>query len=478
MYYVYRFLDKAKNIIYVGKSKQELEQRFRGHLHLPNECYDLVYRIEYIECKTESDMSIKEIYYINKYKNSEHYYFNVLDMTELPISVDFDDKWKKYKGPLGENFKNSINYKKGYTTEKEIKYNKDGSIDKRKTNKEKGTSSYVDAFSDEEVNLIINYLIQKMNEEQTEIHRQVKFRNLLMFVLGINLPLRTNEFLCLKYKDLFNENDEIKPIELKLGRFRKDITIYVPLKEVSKQLLLAYKQKYELTFEKNANDDLFESRKRQPISSRGWWNVLNDLSMETGINKNIGSESIRKTYGLNIYNKADDKLNALLFLGELWGNFREAQIINYLNLTNEEINFDYYFGEHFSLGNVDLSKIKCLQKSTNNPIMREPFDRNSFKSQFFIKETNSAITNANSNDNRDELIIKTKSEAKPKSETQKLGKWSKEIKIEIVEKNLIQHIPQKVLAEEYGVSINNISRWSSLYQSYGEAAFDNKKQKS
>ena len=149
MYYVYRFLDKAKNIIYVGKSKQELEQRFRGHLHLPNECYDLVYRIEYIECKTESDMSIKEIYYINKYKNFEHYYFNVLDMTELPISVDFDDKWKKYKGPLGENFKNSINYKKGYTTEKEIKYNKDGSIDKRKTNKEKGTSSYVDAFSDE-----------------------------------------------------------------------------------------------------------------------------------------------------------------------------------------------------------------------------------------------------------------------------------------------------------------------------------------
>ena len=95
MYYVYRFLDKAKNIIYVGKSKQELEQRFRGHSHLPSECYDLVYKIEYIECKTESDMSIKEIYYINKYKNNEHYYFNVLDMTELPDSVDFNDKWKK-----------------------------------------------------------------------------------------------------------------------------------------------------------------------------------------------------------------------------------------------------------------------------------------------------------------------------------------------------------------------------------------------
>ena len=75
------------------------------------------------------------------------------------------------------------------------------------------------------------------------------------------------------------------------------------------------------------------------------------------------------------------------------------------------------------------------------------------------------------NNDRNELITK------PKNETKKLRKWSKEIKIEIVEKHLIQHIPQRVLAEEYGVSINNISRWSSLYQSYGEVAFDNKKEK-
>lgn len=125
MYYVYRFLDKSKNVIYVGKSKQDLEQRFRGHLHLPDECYDLVYKIEYIECSTESDMSIKEIYYINKYRN-ENFYFNVLDIAELPTSVVFNDKWKMYKGPLGAHFHKSINYKKGYTSEKQIRYNKDG----------------------------------------------------------------------------------------------------------------------------------------------------------------------------------------------------------------------------------------------------------------------------------------------------------------------------------------------------------------
>ena len=131
MYYVYRFLDKSKNIIYVGKSKQELEKRFSRHLHLPDDCYKLVRKIEYIECTTETDMSIKEIYYINKYKNDGGY-FNILDIGELPTSVVFDDKWKTYRGPLDSHFSNSLNYIKGYSKEKEIRYNKDGTIDKRK----------------------------------------------------------------------------------------------------------------------------------------------------------------------------------------------------------------------------------------------------------------------------------------------------------------------------------------------------------
>ena len=110
MYYVYRFLDKKKNVIYVGKTKHDLEIRFAHHSHLPNECYAMVHKIEFVLCKTESDMSIKEIYYINKYKSDEHYFFNVLDITESPKSVEFDDKWKMYRGPLPSQFSRSLNF--------------------------------------------------------------------------------------------------------------------------------------------------------------------------------------------------------------------------------------------------------------------------------------------------------------------------------------------------------------------------------
>ena len=185
MYFVYRFLDDNDNIIYVGKSKQDLEIRFAAHSHLPSECYAIVKYIEFIACTTESDMSIKEIYYINKYKTSEHYFYNVLDTTELPTSVTFNDKWESYNGPLPPQFLNSINYKEGYTSQREAKYNKDGTINKSKTNKQKGVSSYVDALTSEEVDTVIEYLISEINNAKNLNQEQMRFRNLLMFVCGV-----------------------------------------------------------------------------------------------------------------------------------------------------------------------------------------------------------------------------------------------------------------------------------------------------
>ncbi len=362
MYYVYRFLDKSQNVIYVGKSKQDLEIRFTGHLHLPKECYAIVHKIQFIACKTESDMSIKEIYYINKYKSTEHYFFNVLDTTEIPKSVKFDDKWKMYRGPLPAHFSHSINFKKGYTTQKEVRYNKDGSIDKRKTNKEKGISSYVEGFDEKEVDIIINYLIDEINNAENNNQEQIRFRNLVMFVLGINLPLKANEFLTLKYNDLFDNTDSPKEYELKLGRHQQDKIIRIPLKSNVKELLSAYRQKYNLFYKNNAEDSMFVSRKHQIVTLISWGRILSISSEAVNINKNIGAESIRKTYGLNIYKNSKNQMNALLFLGELWGQVREAKIIKYLGLADDNIDLNYYLGETFVLGNVDLTKINCLKR--------------------------------------------------------------------------------------------------------------------
>ena len=64
MFYLYRFLNDENEILYVGKTKQSLSDRFYAHCHLPEECYNKTKKIECALCKTESDLHIYENYYI------------------------------------------------------------------------------------------------------------------------------------------------------------------------------------------------------------------------------------------------------------------------------------------------------------------------------------------------------------------------------------------------------------------------------
>ena len=104
-YYVYRFKDKNDNILYVGRT-HDLKRRFYQHSHLT----DNIVTIEYIECPTETDMVIKEIYYINLYFNEKS--TNAKDVYDKPSDFGFNDKWIKYDKRHEHN--NENNYDKIY----------------------------------------------------------------------------------------------------------------------------------------------------------------------------------------------------------------------------------------------------------------------------------------------------------------------------------------------------------------------------
>lgn len=75
MYLLYKVFYKGADgefIAYLGRTKQRINARLRGHFkQLPmHKLIDIfsVSHIEIAECKTEADMFLYEIYYINKYK--------------------------------------------------------------------------------------------------------------------------------------------------------------------------------------------------------------------------------------------------------------------------------------------------------------------------------------------------------------------------------------------------------------------------
>lgn len=91
-YYVYKFLDREKDVVYVGRTTN-LRQRFNQYEHLS----DNIAEIQYIKCDSKADMLWKEIYYINYYHNSKTTNSSGLandNVTELNLC----DRWIKYKG--------------------------------------------------------------------------------------------------------------------------------------------------------------------------------------------------------------------------------------------------------------------------------------------------------------------------------------------------------------------------------------------
>ena len=97
MAFVYRFLDKDNNVIYIGKTiniNLRMQQHFGGKGHLSDNCYHNVYKIEYQKYKTESDALIYETYYITKYSPK----YNKLGQSRDKPTIQLDEKeWKTYQ---------------------------------------------------------------------------------------------------------------------------------------------------------------------------------------------------------------------------------------------------------------------------------------------------------------------------------------------------------------------------------------------
>lgn len=99
-------------LIYLGRTKQPLQNRIRGHLfkqamHRSIDI-DLVTKIEYAVFKTEADMNLYEIYFINLWKPP----LNIDDKCNDDLTVFLPDvEWKLFETHLWNKWKEEIQKK-------------------------------------------------------------------------------------------------------------------------------------------------------------------------------------------------------------------------------------------------------------------------------------------------------------------------------------------------------------------------------
>ena len=226
----------------------------------------------------------------------------------------------------------------GKLSEKQkIKYNKDGSIDKRHCNKVAGVSSEVYAFtSEEEIKSMVNVLDKHIEEAPDENKKQIAYRNKMLFLIGINVGLRASDLRSLQYNFFFKDNGEFKEFYTFQPKKQKKQGKFVKLyfNQTVKKAVTDYISKYPI---EKMNNYLFQSRQGdKPITEAMLWKIIKDTAREAGIDKNIGSHSLRKTWGYHSWHNAKDKNKALVMLQQCFNHSSSLTTLRYIGVLDDE----------------------------------------------------------------------------------------------------------------------------------------------
>lgn len=345
MFYLYRFLDCDNNIIYVGKTKRALHYRFAQHEHLPESCYSKVTKIEYLICETEADMSMKEIYYINKYRMNGHAEYNVSDVSTLPQEVDIkdkEDKWISYVGRLPSTFANSINYLEGYGKEKKdhVKRN-DGRIIKFHQNSITGKEKFVYPIMLSDIERLIVYFVESSIYARSKLYAFYNIRNIVILILGISTAMRKTELISLRICDLYESDGKIKPFVFQSGG--KTYSLNYPERVI--WLLTEYYRIIKERFNKENNYWLFWGKQDNgnSISQDAFAKTLNKASKYLNIPTNISVESLRKTFFRYIIDVSDNKYEAIDCLTYYLDNSSRhtaGRMLKYIDVLDHNIEID------------------------------------------------------------------------------------------------------------------------------------------
>lgn len=220
----------------------------------------------------------------------------------------------------------------------EVRYNKDGSIDKRHPNKVAGESSEVYPFvSEEEIKAMIDMFDKHIDEASDDNKRMIAMRNKMLFLIGINLGIRSSDLCNLRYSFFMDSNGNFKDSyslqPKKTRKQKKFVKLY--FNQVIKKAIADYIEQYPV---QDINEYLFKSRKGDGhLTEISLGRIIKNTAEEVGIERNINSHSLRKTFGRFIWHNAEDKNKALITLQVIFNHSSPAITSKYIGLTDDEV---------------------------------------------------------------------------------------------------------------------------------------------
>lgn len=171
----------------------------------------------------------------------------------------------------------------------------------------------------------------------------------LAFVIGCNVGLRANELLKLRYSQVFDENGDIRFIE-DLEDTSDVIKIYQGKTDKDRPIFLnrACKDALEWLFpdkEQRLKKDnyLFPSREGECIEVDTFRKVLKEAAKACGVKENIGTHTLRKTFGYHLFHTQSSEVRTdVTLIQSMYGHSAPRITMRYLGLDIYEFKSAYH----------------------------------------------------------------------------------------------------------------------------------------
>lgn len=179
--------------------------------------------------------------------------------------------------------------------------------------------------------------------------QQNRYRDNMLFVVGINFGLRISDLLVLRFSDLINPDcsfkDSFAIIEKKTSNTRKNKkNRYISINTAVVEAVTLY---LENTPNVRLSDYLFRGEsnrcgnQNKPMHRNSVDRILKSIGYDLGLDAHMSTHTLRKTFGYHQMVMSGNDSRKLLLLQKIFGHSTSAMTLEYIGITTEEIEDAY-----------------------------------------------------------------------------------------------------------------------------------------
>lgn len=191
-----------------------------------------------------------------------------------------------------------------------------------------------------------------------------RYRDNMLFIIGINFGLRASDLRMLRFSDIINDNFTFKesfPVfEIKTRNTRKKKkNRYIGVNTAVIEAVTLY---LKHTRGVSLSDYMFRSEssngtlQADPITVRSIERMLKRVASAVGLDIHVSTHTLRKTFCYHQMLMSHNDTRKLLLLQKMLNHSSPVQTLDYIGITAEEIEDAY---RNLNLGSKDYCYVNC-----------------------------------------------------------------------------------------------------------------------